>query len=339
MKPLFEGWCPVLVKAEYADGAWGDVETIAEQNLRVHPGSMAIQFGASAFEGYKVFKTQNGYNSFRLDENFRRFESTCARMCIPCPSFQIYTRALELICQQDDVLDEPFISDWLYLRPVVFATDSHIMPVISTRYVFAVMAAPIREYSGSGFNLWVENRFGRACEGGLGFAKTGANYAHQLLPSKIAKEHGCDSVLWLDAKEHKYIEEGNTMNVFFKIGDEIHTPELTDTILPGITRKSVISLLTQRGYKVVERRISVDEIPPLVASGQLKEMFITATALGVGKVSSLLHNGQSYFVSPEEHTVNAIKEQLKNIYVHGTPDSLNWHTATYGNGRTICLAS
>lgn len=336
---LFEGWSPVLAIAEYGNGSWSDMQLRAEQTIGVHPAAMALQFGASAFEGYKVYKTTGGYHSIRLNENFQRLENTCARMCIPCPSYALYRQALALICSQDSRLQQPFSSDWIYLRPVVIATDSHIMPVISSHFIFAVMAAPIREYQGEGFNLWVEREYGRACDGGLGFAKTAANYAHQFLPTKLAEERGCDSLLWLDAKERKYIEEGSTMNVFFKIDEDIHTPALTDTILAGITRMSAIALLNKHGYQVIERKIAMDEIPSLVASGRLREMFITATALGVGKVKTLQYQQQTLSVSPEDSTATWVQAQLKNIYLSGSAQGLGWQIESYSDGGAVCLAS
>lgn len=312
---VFEGWSAKMAVADYESGQWGEAHVILQETQRIHPGAMALQFGASVFEGCKAYRaTEDHANVFRLVENHARLMDSCARLCIPSPSYEMYAEAIRLVVSQTVSWKSPFESDWLYIRPVLIALDDHIMPVVSSRYTFYLLTAPIRSFQAPSFNLWIEPQYSRAAPGGLGAAKTGANYAHQLYPTMQAKRNGYDAVVWLDPFTHSTIEEASTMNIFFCVGNEIITPELKDTILAGITRRSVISLLQKEGWKVSERAVTVSEILDWIQSGTLDEAFATSTALGVRTIDTLSFKGEQFSSSRNAAISMRLSQTLQDIY-------------------------
>lgn len=287
--PLFEDWSPRMSISECAGGDWSALRRIACRPLPVHPGSMGLQFAQSVFEGCKAFWNGEGpARLFRIDEHYRRLVASCDRLRMPVPPEQVFLAAVEAQVMDPESWSSPFSSETLYIRPVLFGEDHHVMPIASARSTFVVLTAPLRLFPDRPLVLFAEHELSRAAKGGLGHAKTAANYAHQYYPTERAKEAGCDAVLWLDAETHTRIEEASTMNIFFAIGEELVTPPLHDTILAGITRRSVITLARERhGLRVVERTITLKEVARAVEVGALKEAFITSTALQMRPVSCI----------------------------------------------------
>jgi branched-chain amino acid aminotransferase len=304
-----------MIQLDFENGQWGDLEVVEQKEIEVHPSAMSVQFGSSVFEGYKVYRVEDKFiNLFRIKDNYKRLKNTCARLCVPCPSYELYFNALDMLLDTSSIWSEPIDSEWLYLRPIILGLDSHIMPIISNRFKFILLAAPIRPYQGDSLNLWIEEKYSRAAQGGLGYAKTAANYAHQFLPMNIAKKNNCDSVLWLDASTHSVIEEGSTMNVFFKIGDGFYTPKLTDSILPGITRDSVINILKEKKQPVIEKAISIQDVLHAIKTGELHETFVTSTALGICSVDSIVYKGERYKASFTNKNSGEIRDNINEIY-------------------------
>jgi len=323
--PVYEGWSQTMANSEYENSIWSDLKVVPHKTMSIHPAAMGVQFGASVFEGYKIHRTSDSNaNTFRLADNYQRMLRSCDRLCIPCPEYSLYFKAMELIASQVESWRVPFQSDWLYVRPIIVSIDEHIMPVVSSRYNFYLLTAPIRPFQVETFNLWIENKFSRAASGGLGTAKTGANYAHQYYPTQQAKMHGCDAVLWLDSNKHSEIEECSTMNVFFRVGDEIFTPSLKDTILPGITRKSVISIMKSENWKVDEREMSINQILNWIKDGLLNEIFVTSTALGVRTVNNISYNNIQYKSSFDTILSDHLRETLHNIYQGKSDEYGDW---------------
>ncbi len=218
---------------------------------------------------------------------------------MPVPPEQIFHAAVVGQVKDSASWSSPFSSETLYIRPIVFGEDHHVMPIPSVRSTFVVLTAPLRLFPDKPLVLFAEREFSRAARGGLGHAKTSANYAHQYYPTWRAREAGCDAVLWMDAETHARIEEASTMNIFMVIGEELVTPSLQDTVLAGITRRSVITLARERhGLKVVERPITLNEVARAVEVGTLKEVFITSTALQMRAVSRIV-DGERKIDFPE----------------------------------------
>jgi branched-chain amino acid aminotransferase len=336
MKPIFEGWAPVMSWAEYNDGVWSNPKAVSQGQIAIHPGAMALQFGSSLFEGGKAIRVSDRVaHGFRPDENYQRITRSCARLCMPAPSESLFMRSIEIAMSQASSWSSPIESEWLYIRPVIIGLDDHIMPIRASRYAFYVLVAPIRAFSPPSFNLWVEHRYSRAASGGLGYAKTAANYAHQLLSTVEAKRAECDAVVWLDANLHEFIEEASTMNLFFRVADQVITPVLTDTILPGITRQSVLALMQDSGQPVIERAISITELMQWIEAGQLKEIFATSTALGVRHIDTINIGGIRYECASDITLSSSLAEKLKQIYLKKSFKHAEWITTFKINERVV----
>ena len=324
--PLFQDWSPLMGIAEYVGGDWTPPRRVACGELRVHPGAMGIQFGQSVFEGCKAFrKGPDPARLFRIDEHYKRLVASCDRLRMPVPPEQIFLAAVEGQVKDSASWSSPFSSETLYIRPLVFGQDHHVMPVPSVHSTFVVLTAPFRLFPDKPLVLFAERKFSRAARGGLGHAKTAANYAHQYYPTWRAREAGCDAVLWLDAENHARIEEASTMNIFMVIGEELVTPSLQDTILAGITRRSVITLARERhGLKVVERPITLDEVASAVEADTLKEVFITSTALQIRPVSRVVDGEREIDFPRDTPWTNRLHQDLIAIQHGEADDKWGW---------------
>ena len=270
---------------EYEKGkGWHNPEIQPYAYLNLSPAAMVFHYGQAIFEGLKAYLSSKGeILLFRPDMNVKRLNMSCEKLCIPVLDPDLVMEAmLELVkLDADWIPKEPGTS--LYIRPFVFATDPFVGVRASYTYKFLIILSPVGAYYAEGFNpvkIYVEQHYVRAVKGGIGEAKAAANYAASLKAQTEAKEKGYSQVLWLDGVERKYIEEVGTMNVFFKINNEIITPALNGSILGGITRNSVIELLKDLGYTVSERKISIDEIIKVQENGTLEEVFGSGTGSG-----------------------------------------------------------
>ena len=243
------------------------------------------------FEGLKAYKGEDGKAYlFRPDMNAKRANESNDRLCIPRIPEEDFVQAVKAVVNVDKdwIPSEPGTS--LYVRPFVIATDEFLGVAPSKNYLFIIILSPSGAYYASGLNpvgIWIEDEFVRAVRGGIGFAKTGGNYAASLKAQVKAHDAGFSQVLWLDGVERKYIEEVGAMNIFFKIAGKIVTPALSGSILPGITRNSVLTLCRDWGYEVEERKISVDELIEAQKNGTLEEVFGTGTAAVISPVGKL----------------------------------------------------
>ncbi len=309
---------------------WHDARIIPYQNLSLPPSIMTIHYGQSIFEGLKAYKTEDKkVNLFRPIENIRRLNASCKRMCIPPIDEQFGVDAIKTLVDidRDWIPEEPGTS--LYIRPFIFATDPYLGVRASETYSFVIITGPVGAYYKEGMNpvkIYVESNYVRAVVGGLGEAKAAANYAASLKAQVEAKEKGYSQVLWLDGIEKKYIEEVGTMNVFFIIGDEVVTPQLTGSILPGITRKSSVELLRSWGYRMNERRISIDEVFSAHEKGLLKEVFGTGTAAVISPVGELNWNGKKAVINNGEigPVSRRLYDTMTGIQYGKLPDPFGW---------------
>jgi branched-chain amino acid aminotransferase len=324
--PIFEDWSPHMGMADCEGGEWTPARRVACGTLPVHPGAMGIQFGQSVFEGCRAF--WNGTDParlFRIDEHYKRLVASCDRLLMSAPPEQVFLEAVMGQVKDSASWSSPFSSETLYIRPVVFGEDDHVMPIPSVRSTFVVLTAPLRLFPAKPLVLFAEREFSRAARGGLGQAKTSANYAHQYLPTRRAKAAGCDAVLWLDAADHSRIEEASTMNIFMVLGEELVTPSLQDTILPGITRRSVITLAGERhGSRVVERAITLDEVEEAARDGTLKEVFTASTALQIRPVSRIVDGDRRIDFPTETPWTDRLREDLITIQRGEADDTWGW---------------
>ena len=273
------------------DKGWYDAKIVPYSNISLDPAAMCLHYGQEVFEGMKAYRTEEGeVVLFRPEENFKRLNNSSKRLCIPQIDEKFALEALKELIKIDINWVPKSKDTSLYIRPFIVATDPFVGVRVSHTYKFIIILSPVGSYYPEGLNpvkIYVETNYVRAVRGGTGEAKTAANYAASLIAQMEAKEKNYSQVLWLDGVEMKYIEEVGTMNVFFVIGDEIITPSLRGSILPGITRKSCIELLRSWGMKVVERPILLEEVIDAYNRGSLKEIFGTGTAAVISPVGHL----------------------------------------------------
>ncbi len=263
-------------------------------NFEISPAALVFHYGQAIFEGLKAYKHADGKIAlFRPDENVKRMNRSAVRLCMPELDMDLAITALkELVkLEKDWIPTKPGHS--LYIRPLMFASDPYIGVKAGDQYKFMIMLSPVGPYYPEGFKpvpILVTDKYVRAVRKGIGDCKTAGNYAASLLAQREAKKEGYSQVLWLDAIEQKYIEEVGTMNIFMQFKDEVVTPNLSGSILPGITRMSVIDILKDWGYNMNERQISIDEVVKGYNDGNLVEIFGTGTAAIISSVSKLKYN-------------------------------------------------
>ena len=316
----------------YRSGAWRDPEIVPYGPIAIEPGAMTLHYAQMAFEGLKAFLGVDGrVRLFRPDRNARRMRLSCRRMCIPEIDDDDFIEAVARLVG----IDRGWISDrpgfGLYVRPLVFSVEEHLEVRPSRSFRFIVMTCPVGAYfrtGDTGLSLKVEDHFARtAPHGGVGETKTSANYATTFSAGRQAREEGFDQVLWLDGGEHRYVEEAGLMNVFFKIGDRVITPELNGAILPGVTRDSIIALLRDRGIVAEERAVGIDEIVKAFDDGELEEAFVTGTAAAVLPVGRLNFSGRDLIPkrTGTAPLTRSLYDELTGIQYGLVEDRHNWN--------------
>ncbi|MBQ3047998.1 MAG: branched-chain amino acid aminotransferase, partial [Clostridia bacterium] len=280
---------------------WHNAQILPYANISLDPASMILHYGQEVFEGMKAYRGEdNKIMLFRPEKNFERLNISNDRLCIPKLDEDFCLKALTTLIEID--------KDWvphdkgtsLYIRPFVIATQSGLGVHPAKEYKFIIICCPVGSYYKEGLNpvkIYVESEYVRAVKGGTGFIKSGGNYAASLKGQEKAEKLNYSQVLWLDGKEHKYIEEVGAMNVFFKINGIVVTPSLEGSILPGITRRSVIEVLKDWGVKVEERKISIDELVTAYENGMLEEAFGSGTAAVISPIGEFNYQGKIMIVN------------------------------------------
>ena len=276
----------------YTEGkGWHDARIVPYQNISLAPSAMVFHYAQEMFEGLKAYKGVDGKTRlFRPEMNAKRANASNERLCIPQLPEEDFVEAVKAIVKVDEDWIPTTEGASLYIRPFIIATDEFLGVAPSKTYLFIIILSPSGAYYASGLapvGIWIEDDYVRAVKGGIGYAKTGGNYAASLAAQVKAHDDGYSQVLWLDGVERKYIEEVGAMNIFFKIDGKIITPMLNGSILPGITRNSVINVCKSWGYEVEERKISVDELLEAQKGGKLEECFGTGTAAVISPVGKL----------------------------------------------------
>ena len=312
---------------DYADGEWQDARIVPFGDLRIHPACMALHYGQAVFEGMKASKSKDGEPLvFRPEEHAKRINASCRRMMMPEFPEAVFVDAIHKLVGLDQAWIPPQEGSALYLRPFVFATDPFVGVRPSETYKFIIFTCPVGPYYARPVKLLAETQYIRAAIGGVGEAKAAGNYAAAMLPTQLAKEKGFDQVLWLDAKEHKYIQEVGTMNIFFQIGNRIVTPATDGAILRGITRNSVMTILRDAGFEVEERPISIDEIVDASHAGTLRACFGSGTAAVVSFVEEIQYQDHTIrFPEVTDDSPAAIAKRTINAIRAATqPDPYGW---------------
>ncbi|MCI8776756.1 MAG: branched-chain amino acid aminotransferase [Oscillospiraceae bacterium] len=316
---------------DYETGkGWHNARIIPYQDLVLSPASMCLHYGQEIFEGLKAYRTAEGkVQLFRPEENFKRMNVSNERMVIPQINEQDALEGLmKLLSIEKDWVPHTEGTS-LYIRPFIIAVDPYLGVKPADRYMFIIILSPSGLYYSTGLNpvkIYVESRYVRAVRGGTGFAKTAANYAISLAGQDEAHKQDYEQVLWLDGVEQKYVEEVGSMNIFFVIDGEVITPELTGSVLPGITRKSAIEVCRKMGYKVTERKISIQEIAQAYDAGKLEEVFGTGTAAVISPVGHLKWNDKIMEINNNEigKISQMLYDTMTGIQWGKLPDEFGW---------------
>jgi branched-chain amino acid aminotransferase len=330
-----------MVVVPYTEGqGWGQAVLKAYGPLEMDPAASVLHYGQAIFEGFKAYKQKDGtVASFRPEANARRFNASAARLAMPELPEALFLAAAKALITQDQAWVPGAVGESLYLRPLMIATEAALGVRPSNEYLFVLLASPSGAYFPAGVKpvtVWISDDYVRAAPGGTGFAKCAGNYAASLVAQRQAKGEGCDQVVWLDAVHRQYIEEMGGMNIFFVYQEKgetvVVTPELTGTLLPGITRDSLLQLARELGYRAEERKISVDEWKSAIAEGRMTEVFACGTAAvitPVGHVKSRhgnwdIHQGETGPVAAR------LRDTLLNLQHGLVPDTHGWMKTIIG---------
>ncbi|MGI6007419.1 MAG: branched-chain amino acid aminotransferase [Ruminococcus sp.] len=309
---------------------WHDARIVPHEPMLLDPACVALHYAQETFEGMKAYRTAEGkIQLFRPEMNARRMIKSNERLCMPPVPEDMFVEAVEELVkvERDWVPSEPETS--LYIRPFMFATESSLGVHMANSYKFVIICTPVGAYYAEGVNpvrILVEDELVRAVKGGTGFTKCGGNYAASILGQVKAEKQGCTQVLWLDGVERKYVEEVGTMNIMFKIAGEIYTAPIEGTVLPGVTRDSIIHILKDWGYKVNETRLSVDDLMKAGHDGTLEEAFGTGTAAVISPVGEFVYKDDKVTVNDFKtgELTQKLYDYLTGIQWGSLEDKYNW---------------
>lgn len=316
-----------MLAVEYRAGGWGQPTIRPYGPLSLSPSISALHYGLSLFEGLKAHRSPTGeILLFRPWENARRLNRSAARLAMPEVPESLFLDGLRELIRLDRQWVPPAEQGSLYLRPCYFSTEESLRVRPADQYLFLILTCPVGPYFTAPVDVLVTTRYARAFPGGTGDIKPCGNYAPALLAEREAQAQGFNTVLWLDAREHRYVEECGVMNVFFVIDDRVVTPDLSGTILPGVTRDSVITTLRDMGLVVEERRIAIDEVMESHRAGRLRECFGTGTAATVSHVRRIRYLDEEITLPEvEERTVGpAVRSRLLDVVTGRGGDSHGW---------------
>ncbi len=310
---------------EYENGSWHNPRIEPLSMISTHPAAMALHYGQAIFEGLKAAKGIDDQPVlFRPDENAKRMNFSARRMGMPEFPEDLFVEALRQFVDLEQEWIPSQEGSALYLRPFMYADEAFIGMRAATKYKFIIFASPAGPFFTKPIRLYAETKYIRAANGGTGEAKAAGNYAAAILPTEAAKKRGYDQVLWLDPEKYEYVQEVGTMNIFFKINNKFITPNLSGSILAGVTRMSVIDLLRDLGYVVEERPLSMNEVLDAFKNGTLEEAFGAGTAVSIAPVEAIEYKS-NVITFPKDSTVgNQIKKLLADIKTQRVEDKFGW---------------
>jgi len=317
-----------MLVMNYSDGQWQTPEIKKFESLNLHPATSAIHYGQSIFEGMKATRADNGeVLLFRPDMNAKRFVESCERMCMPVIPENVFVDLVKKIVEIDKEWVPKKEGYSLYIRPFLFATDEFIGIKPSDNYSFVIFTCPVGVYYSKPVNVKIEEFYTRASRGGVGRAKTAGNYAASLYPAKKGQEEGFDQLIWTDGVEHKYIEESGTMNVVFEIDGVLISPaEDSDTILRGITKRSVVEVANYFNIPFEERKITVEEVVNALKENRLTDAFGAGTAATIAPIAKIGFRGELFEIPENSPRTNStkIKKYLNDLKAGKEEDVFNW---------------
>ncbi|MDO6433735.1 branched-chain amino acid aminotransferase [Flavitalea sp. BT771] len=317
-----------MLICDYADGDWSDAQIIPFGDLRLSPVALALHYGQTIFEGMKAFGMEDGaVNIFRPYKHHERLSLSAERLCMPVVPQEIFIEGLRRLVELDKAWVPAAAGSALYIRPFMIATEARLRVKVSGAYRFVIVATPVGSYFQQPVRVKVERDFVRAARGGTGYAKCGGNYGASMYPTQRAREEGYDQVLWTDGKEHRFIEESGAMNVFFVVDGVLITPPLSDSILDGVTRDSLLKLAVRDGIPVAERPVDVEELKAAFAGGRISEAFGSGTAAVISPIGVIGIDDKDYVLpAAEEPGVGSrLKAALENIRYGKANDTEDWN--------------
>jgi branched-chain amino acid aminotransferase len=307
---------------------WERPQILPFTNLSLSPSTLALHYGQTVFEGMKAFRMKDGrINIFRMDRHYERFARSLDRLCMAVPPRDIFMEGLVKLVDLDRGWIPGKPGGALYIRPFVYASEARFGIKISDEFRFIIFTGPVPELYARPIRVKVETGYVRAAKGGTGFAKCGGNYGAAYYPTKIAREQGYDQVLWTDAKQNRFIEESGMMNVMFVLNDVLVTPPVSDTILDGVTRDSLLTLARQLGFPVEERPVSVEELAAAFREKEISEAFGVGTAAVVAPIGTIHINGTDYDLPAynRERVLFQLKHKLAQIRCGDEADLYGWN--------------
>lgn len=316
-----------MLIAYYENGKWNQPEIMPFHNLYLSPATTFFHYGQAIFEGVKAYTGPDGNPTiFRPYDNWKRMNRSAERMAMPAVPEEIFIEGMRQLINLDRNWVPKSEDTSLYIRPFMLAIDEFIGVRPAERFMFIIITSPAGPYYNHPVSIYVQDKYVRAFPGGIGFTKAAGNYGMSMYPTQEIKKMGYDQILWTDGFEHKYVQEIGTMNVFFVIGDKVLTPNITEQILEGVTRDSVITLLRDKGITVEERPISIEEIEAAYKAGQLKEAFGTGTAASIAPIYALTYHDDKMLLPPVEtwETANWLKKELADIRYSRKADTHGW---------------
>ena len=316
-----------MFSISYKNNKWQNPEILPYGPLSLNPGTHVFHYGQAIFEGMKAYKNEQGETLlFRPHENIKRLNRSADRMCMPRIDDDIFMQGLRTLLEIDKNWIPNSDSMSLYIRPFMIADSEFIRATPASEFKFIIITSPTSTYYSGKTNLKIEQKYARSVVGGTGFAKAAGNYAAAFAPTKKAQNEGFTQIIWTDAISHEYIEECGTMNIMFRIDDKIITPKLSDSILGGITRDSIITIAKQKGIMVEERRISVSEIIEKYNNGRIKEAFGVGTAVTLNPIDSITFKDKviDIKVLEQDSFATILKKELLDIQYGKIEDINGW---------------
>jgi branched-chain amino acid aminotransferase len=315
-----------VFQCEFKDGVWQNLIIKPNEPIQLNPAAKIFHYGQSIFEGMKAYKDTDGeVFLFRPTDNCSRLNKSASRLMMPEIPEELFMQGLKKLLEIE--------SDWiptnegssLYIRPFMFASGEGFHASPADAYIFMIATAPSGAYFSGKIKVLIEEKYARAANGGVGFAKAGGNYAAQFYPTQLAIEKGYNQVIWTDDNSHQFIEEAGAMNIFVRINDTLITSPTSDRILDGITRKSIIQIAKDNNINVEVRKISVSEVVQAAKEGSLKEMFGAGTAAVISPIAGFGYQGTDYDLPEISETyASFLKKKITDIQTNKSEDPYGW---------------
>ncbi|MDO9261458.1 MAG: branched-chain amino acid aminotransferase [Flavobacteriaceae bacterium] len=315
-----------MFECDFVDGEWQTPKIRPYQPLVIQPSAKVFHYGQAVFEGMKAYKDDEGRVwLFRPEQNQKRINISAKRMAIPEFPEEYFMDGLITLLKMDHEWIKPGDGNSLYIRPFVMATEPGVVASRSNEYKFMIICSPVKPYYKGEVKVEIAQKYSRAADGGVGFAKAAGNYGAQFYPTKLAIEKGYQQVIWTDSNTHEYLEEAGTMNVFFRVNDTLLTAPTSDRILDGVTRKSIIQIAKDQGIPFEERKVSVKEIVAAAQNGTLKEIFGAGTAAVISPIIGFAYDEKEYDLPRLDNSyAQQLKKAVTDIQYNRSEDPYGW---------------